>query len=168
MTCSAFPGPGDKHIYTFNPMAEFIRPEKTGHVDFEFDKFTRKHRKQYQNETDSLLRKDIFRQNVRFINSMNRRNRGFTLTINHLADKTPTELKALRGRTYSGGYNGGAPFPYKNINKEDLPDQWDWRLYGAVTPVKGTSSYLKNLWSLCEFQISLFVARVGVLVLLGQ
>ncbi|XP_044264589.1 digestive cysteine proteinase 1 [Tribolium madens] len=170
MKCSAFPGPGDKHIYTFNPMAEFVRPEKTGHVDFEFNKFTRKHGKKYQNETDALVRKDIFRQNVRFIHSMNRQNRGFTLTINHLADKTPAELKALRGRTYSGGYNGGAPFPYKNINKEDLPDQWDWRLFGAVTPVKD-QSVCGSCWSfgtVGTIEGALFLHNGGRLFRLSQ
>lgn len=78
MTCSAFPGPGDRHIYTFNPMAEFIRPETTGHVDFEFDKFQRKHNKQYESEKESTLRKNIFMQNIRFIHAVNRQNKGKT------------------------------------------------------------------------------------------
>lgn len=50
------------------------------------------------------------------------------------------ELKALRGRKYSAGYNGGLPFPY-DAEKEiaDVPETLDWRLFGAVTPVKGKS-----------------------------
>lgn len=76
MTCSSFPGPGDKHIYTFNPMAEFIHPVHTGHVDFEFNKFMHKHRKQYGNENELNLRKEIFRQNIRFIHAVNRQNKG--------------------------------------------------------------------------------------------
>lgn len=62
---------------------------------------------------------------------------GYTLAVNHLADKTEKELKALYGKQYSGEYNGGKPFPYKAINKSSLPEQFDWRIYGAVTPVKG-------------------------------
>lgn len=47
-------------------------------------------------------------------------------------------MKALRGKQYTKGYNGGKPFPY-NIKQEmaNVPDSLDWRLYGAVTPVKG-------------------------------
>lgn len=62
---------------------------------------------------------------------------GYSLAVNHLADKTDKELKALYGKQYSGVYNGGNPFPYDNINKSSLPEQFDWRIYGAVTPVKG-------------------------------
>lgn len=71
---------------------------------------------------------------------------GFTLSVNHLADKTDLELKALRGRRYSGVYNGGSPFPYKHIDRAQLPSDFDWRLYGAVTPVKG--AYLGNVCAL--------------------
>lgn len=72
----------------------------------------------------------------RYIHSKNRAGLGFQLGVNHLADKTELELKALRGRQYSQGYNGGLPFPHSTT--EAAPEAVDWRLYGAVTPVKGT------------------------------
>ena len=64
---------------------------------------------------------------------------GYQLAVNHLADKNELELKALRGKQYSPGYqNKGEPFPY-DVEKEvqAIPENLDWRLYGAVTPVKG-------------------------------
>lgn len=154
MHCTSFPGPGDRHIYTFNPMAEFIHPTTTSHVDFEFDKFKNKHNKVY-NDIEHEHRKELFRQNARFIYAVNRQTKGkmsfilkysnfkiivilgYTLAINHLADKTDLELKALRGRRYSGVPNGGVPFPYKSIDSRALPNMFDWRIFGAVTPVKG-------------------------------
>lgn len=76
MSCSSFPGPGDKHIYTFNPMAEFIRPAITSHVDFEFKKFMKKHGKDYSTDLEQVKRKETFRQNIRYIHAINRQNRG--------------------------------------------------------------------------------------------
>jgi hypothetical protein len=84
----------------------------------------------------------------RFIHSKNRAGLGFQLGVNHLADRTDLELKALRGKQYSGGYNGGAPFPYTSLHRmaKNLPSDLDWRLYGAVTPVKGITQSEKHLW----------------------
>lgn len=72
---------------------------------------------------------------------MNRANLGFQMTVNHLADHTELELKALRGKQYTHvTNNGGLPFPYKPkkiVKTKSFPKDLDWRLYGAVTPVKG-------------------------------
>jgi hypothetical protein len=52
-------------------------------------------------------------------------------------NRTADELKALRGFKSSKIYNGGRAFPYDiDAEKDHLPDQYDLRLYGAVTPVK--------------------------------
>lgn len=146
MTCMGFPGPGVNHIYTFNPMREFIHPATEEHVEHEFNKFQKKHGKKYVNSKEHVRRKEVFRQNLRFIHSKNRANIGYTLGVNHLADRTDLELRALRGKTYSGVYNGGKPFPYTNIDSSSFPTQFDWRLYGAVTPVKD-QSVCGSCWS---------------------
>ncbi|XP_044745949.1 digestive cysteine proteinase 1 [Coccinella septempunctata] len=170
LTCSSFPGPGDKHIYTFNPMKEFIYPETDSHVEFEFGKFKTKHGKSYENQKEHDLRKNIFRQNVRYIHSMNRQSRGFSLGINHLSDKTDLELKALRGKQYTSGYNGGKPFPYKNLGSVKLPESFDWRIYGAVTPVKD-QSVCGSCWSfgtVGAIEGAFFLKNGGKLVRLSQ
>lgn len=145
-TCVSFPGPGDKHIYTFNPMREYIH-NSDEHVNVAFDDFKKAHKKDYVNELDHLKRKEIFRQNLRLIHSINRANLGYKLDVNHLADRTDLELKALRGKQYTKGYNGGQPFPH-NVEKElsTIPENIDWRLYGAVTPVKD-QSVCGSCWS---------------------
>ena len=56
--------------------------------------------------------------------------------MNHLTDRTDRELKALRGYRHTPGYHGGLPFTYTEQDVKDIPDYVDWRLYGAVTPVK--------------------------------
>lgn len=135
-TCRSFPGPGVEHIGLNNPIKEFINGEDK-HIDNEFDKFINKHNKNYKNETHSRERKNIFRDNYRYILSKNRQNTNFKMSVNHLTDFTQNEMKSLRGRLYSGvTNNGGKHFDKKRYNLKDIPNQWDWRLNGAVTPVK--------------------------------
>lgn len=144
--CISFPGPG--HYATFNPAAEFVHPHNTDHVEMEFKRFKGKHGISYTTTVEHEQRKNIFRHNLRFIHSTNRARRGFALAVNHLADKTSEELRALRGFRSSKpeGGNGGKPFTYDAKDKDHLPDSWDWRIMGAVTPVKD-QSVCGSCWS---------------------
>lgn len=70
---------------------------------------------------------------------MNRKNVGFTLSINHLADYSKQELKSMCGykKSNPNEFNGGKPFSYDKNDLKNLPSEIDWRIAGAVTPVKG-------------------------------
>ena len=57
-----------------------------------------KHKKEYRDEKDHETRKDIFRQNQRYIHAKNRENLGFHMASNHMADWTSGEIRQLRGR----------------------------------------------------------------------
>lgn len=129
-------------------MKEFIRPVDSSHVGLEHIRFMKKHGVVYATTEERMHRENVFMQNLRYIHSKNREQLSYSLGVNHLADRTQDELKALRGFKSSGGYNGGNPFPYE-LNEEtlgDLPDEYDWRLYGAVTPVKD-QSVCGSCWS---------------------
>merc|ERR1719427_1726500 len=93
-------------------------------------------------------RLDVYRQNLRFIHSKNRKGLTYTLASNHMADMTNSEMKILRGRIHDSNlkHNGGHPHTYDKKDVEDAPDALDWRLYGAVTPVKD-QSVCGSCWS---------------------
>lgn len=67
----------------------------------------------------------------RFVHSRNRAALSYTLALNHLADRTPQELAALRGRRRSGTPNRGLPFPSELYARIILPESLDWRMYGT-------------------------------------
>lgn len=171
--CTSFPGPGSRHYATFNPMKEFVHPIHDGHVHDEFERFKSKHDRQYEDSVEHEKRLNNFRQNLRFVHSSNRARLGFTLTVNHLADRTDDEIAALRGRRYSGP-NPGLPFPYTEAVVEEmgdkLPSEFDWRLFGAVTPVKD-QSVCGSCWSfgtVGAVEGALFLHNGGHLVRLSQ
>jgi C1A family cysteine protease len=149
LQCQDFPGPGADHhrtIATFNPMKEFVH-NYDDHIHKGFSDFISAHNKKYSHEEEQHQRLNVFRNNFRYIHSKNRQGLTYRLAVNHLADRTSDELKVLRGRKYSKGYNGGKPFrDYDEKEIEELPQSYDWRLYGAVTPVKD-QSVCGSCWS---------------------
>lgn len=171
--CVGFPGPGNGHYATFNPMKEFVHPADSSHVDLEHVRFMRKHGVVYATTAERAQRHSIFMQNLRYIHSKNRAQLGFSLGVNHLADRTPDELKSLRGfKKTVGVYNGGKPFPY-TLDEDtlaDLPDDYDWRLFGAVTPVKD-QSVCGSCWSFGTtgaIEGALFLHNGGNLIRVSQ
>ena len=67
MPCQGYPGPGDaEHRVLANPMAEYIHGQDE-HVHVMFEKFKNKHGKKYSTSSEEMKRKQLFRDNVRFV-----------------------------------------------------------------------------------------------------
>lgn len=63
-TCVSFPGPGDKHIYTFNPMKEFVN-NFDKHMKTAFGQFKKTHNRKYENSTVHYGAEKNFLHNLR-------------------------------------------------------------------------------------------------------
>ena len=133
LSCRSFPGPGVKDVSTHNPIKEFTHGKEDHHEE-EFEKFKNKFNKKYESKDEEEKRKTNFKHNHRHIQSANRANSKFKLAHNHFSDMSQVELRRRRGKLYSPGYNGG--LPYVSSRNVKIPFFHDWRLHGAVNPVK--------------------------------
>ncbi|KAJ8447958.1 hypothetical protein Cgig2_028834 [Carnegiea gigantea] len=94
------------------------------------------HGRVYENDVEKSKRFQIFSENVKRIEALNKMDRGFTLGVNAFADLTNEEFRA-----FHTGYKGNSAsrsnsksFRYANVS--DIPTSMDWRAKGAVTPIK--------------------------------
>lgn len=136
MSCGDFPGPGVEHHMLANPMKDLIHPSTSGHTQRIFGHFKDKFQRQYGDEQEQQKREHAFIHNLRYVHSKNRAGLSFSLALNSLSDRTTAELAAMRGRRRGKTPNQGLPFPSKLLEGVKVPESMDWRLYGAVTPVK--------------------------------
>jgi KDEL-tailed cysteine endopeptidase len=95
-----------------------------------------KYDKVYKDDVEKEKRFMIFKNNVEYIESFNAaNNKPYKLSVNHLADLTLEEFKASRN-----GYKKRSleftttSFKYENVTA--IPTAIDWRVKGAVTPIK--------------------------------
>nr|XP_056702814.1 digestive cysteine proteinase 2-like [Euleptes europaea] len=166
--CSQLPGESMEHRILANPMADFVGGEEDRAHQL-FHHYRKRFGKTYDNETEMEHRKHTFTHNMRFVHSKNRANLSFKLALNHLADLTLDEMAAMRGKLKSTTPNNGRPFPHEQYIGLILPESMDWRLYGAVTPVKD-QAVCGSCWSFAStgaLEGSLFL-KTGQLIPLSQ
>lgn len=141
MDCRDFPDSDSVHPTArvlFNPMSEYVNRAGDENLHSALDDFKRKHGYQYKDEHEHHHRLKTFRNNIRYINTRNRAALSYKMKLNRFADRTDEELRVLRGRRHTKGYNGGLPFPAPGLTSSNqaIPTSVDWRIMGAVTPVK--------------------------------
>jgi cathepsin L len=103
----------------------------------EFMGFLKKFEKKYESLEALEKRFDIFRENVKAIFEHNLLpHKNFTMGVNQFTDLTPEEFKAdYAGGFFSSKVEKSSCKVYSHSGKI-VPDAWDWREHGAVTPVK--------------------------------
>ncbi|KAL4629415.1 digestive cysteine proteinase 1-like [Arapaima gigas] len=170
MTCGSFPGPGAEHRLVANPIQDLVHTSPRGHAHRLFGDFVKKHQRRYGDEKEHEEREHAFVHNVRFIHSMNRAGLSYRLALNHLSDRTQAELASMRGRKGTKTPNRGRPFQQELYAAVQVPDSLDWRLYGAVTPVKD-QAICGSCWSFATtgaIEGALFLKTGSIMVLSQQ
>ncbi|TNM93292.1 hypothetical protein fugu_018694 [Takifugu bimaculatus] len=169
MTCEGFPGPGVEHHMLANPMKDLIHTSASGHSQRIFGHFKEKFQRRYEDDKEHDIRQQAFIHNLRYVHSKNRAGLSYTLALNSLSDRTMSELGAMRGKKQRKTPNRGLPFPLKLYENVQVPDSLDWRLYGAVTPVKD-QAICGSCWSFATtgtIEGALFL-KTGFLQVLSQ
>ncbi|XP_013921030.1 PREDICTED: digestive cysteine proteinase 2-like [Thamnophis sirtalis] len=166
--CDELPGDSTEHHIMANPMADFVGGQEDRAHSL-FHHYRKRFGKSYDTEQEMEHRKHTFTHNMRFVHSKNRANLPFKLALNHLADLTLEEMAVMRGKLKSTTPNKGLPFPEEIYTGLILPEILDWRLYGAVTPVKD-QAVCGSCWSFSttgSLEGALFL-KTGHLISLSQ
>ncbi|KAJ0083114.1 hypothetical protein Patl1_10394 [Pistacia atlantica] len=89
----------------------------------------------YRDNAEKETRFKIFKDNLEYIESVNREGRPYKLGLNEFTDLTNEEFRASRNGYKRGSISSGTTsFRYENVTA--VPPTMDWRKKGAVTPVK--------------------------------
>ncbi|KAJ9171078.1 hypothetical protein P3X46_019126 [Hevea brasiliensis] len=98
----------------------------------------KKYGRVYRDKAEKERRFEIFKHNVKFIESFNAAgNKSYKLRINKFADLSNDEFKASHnGYRRSEQTRSVKATSFKYANVTGLPASMDWRKQGAVTPVK--------------------------------
>ncbi|KAM1525802.1 hypothetical protein ACFX10_010222 [Malus domestica] len=136
-SCSFLPSAPRKHFVVANFMAttkSWLSGVRSGWLNMDA---------LYSDAQKKEMRYNIFKNNVEFVQAFNKNKDGikYTLIVNKFADKTNEEIRPMRNgykrKERSGTMSNSliaSPFGYGNVR--NVPSSMDWRLSGAVTPVK--------------------------------
>ncbi|XP_063542591.1 counting factor associated protein D-like isoform X2 [Cydia strobilella] len=137
----------------FNPLLDFSLPVGPGDIGPKFESFKNEFKRNYIDPVEEAVRKNLLTQSTRFIEAGNRATSSFEMGVNFLADRLDEEISQLFGVREPEGLveEGMVPFPYseKEVKtaSDKLPEEFDWRKYGAVSPVRYQGTTCASCWA---------------------
>jgi len=102
-------------------------------VEDSFVSWVRLNSKKYYHDNEYQYRLSVYRSNLQFIEEHNRKNLGFLVAMNKFGDLTLEEYKSIY---LTLRVNASDLKPEDTTYYAPQADDVDWRLKGAVTPVK--------------------------------
>jgi len=143
LSCTLFPGAGGPSVSAeweaMNPFHEIakLHPHAEDHLEGLFSGFMNTHGKTYQSDEHREYRKQVFGQNLRYVNTMNRQKLSYKMAINNRGDWNDADFTAnMNTQRYPASGNHAGSYHVPKMPRASLPDSIDWRQLGAVTAVK--------------------------------
>lgn len=105
--------------------------------------------REYVDAVEKELRFNIFKDNVEYIESVNKAgDRKYKLGINRFADFTHEDFKAYNG-FLPKTLGSSTPVSFRNhsLSLSDVPPSVDWRANGAVTGIKNQGQSCGSCWA---------------------
>ncbi|XP_061724091.1 counting factor associated protein D-like isoform X3 [Cydia pomonella] len=139
-------------VSKFNPVQDLSLPFG-GDIGPKFDSFKDQFKRNYLDPAEEAVRKNLLTQSTRFIEAGNRATSSFKMGVNFLADRLEEEISQLFGVREPEGLVevGMVPFPYSETEvktaSDKLPEEFDWRKYGAVSPVRYQGTTCASCWA---------------------
>jgi C1A family cysteine protease len=102
----------------------------------------------YNDAAEKERRFEMFKANVKFIESFDAEKRKFWLGVNQFADLSNDEFRATKTNKGFKPSTVKVPtgFRYENISIDTLPESVDWKTKGAVTPIKDDQGQCGNVY----------------------
>ncbi|XP_038218677.1 uncharacterized protein LOC119837223 [Zerene cesonia] len=139
-----------EHFARLDPLREFTLPFRDPKYDAALQKFKTDFNRKYGDDIEEAVRKNLLMQNTRFTSSGNRQGGTSQLGINYLGERLDAELQLLMGVEPSGR-DSAERFPHsrRQLQKMDsrLPDRFDWRPRGGVSPVQFQGANCASCWA---------------------
>jgi len=107
---------------------------ETDHHWINFQKFVSRFDKSYSNLIELEKRFELFKDNMEYINSENLKGNSYQLGVTPFADLSAVEFSRFNGIRTGGAFSSGCG-KFASAG-HSVPDSYDWRNHGAVTPVK--------------------------------